>query len=120
MLTEAELRRRAAGLVPALRARAGRAEELRRVPAESVADLLESGLYRIGVPTIFGGLEVGYGLALEVAAELGRGCPATAWCYGLWAAHAWLVGYWPRQAQEEVFGGGPDVLCASSLNVGWL
>ena len=118
MLSEAELMRRAAGLVPVLRARAARAEELRRVPTESVADLLESGLYRIGVPTIFGGLEVGYGLALEVAAELGRGCPATAWCYGLWTAHAWLVGYWPRLAQEEVFGGGPDVLCASSLNVG--
>lgn len=118
MVTEAELLRRAAGLAPGLKARAGRAEALRRVPAESVAELLESGLYRIGVPRRFGGLDVGYGVALAAAAELARGCPATAWCYCLWTAHAWLVGYWPRQAQEEVFGDGPDVLCSSSLNVG--
>ena len=115
---EQELLERAAGLVPGLRARAGLAEELRRLPAETVADLLASGLYRIGVPRRFGGLDVGYGLALDVAAELGRGCAAAAWCYCLWTAHAWLVGYWPRAAQEEVFGDGPDVLCSSSLNTG--
>ena len=115
---EGELLGRAAGLVPRLKARAGLAEELRRLPAETVADLLASGLYRIGVPRRFGGLDVGYGLALDVAAELGRGCAAAAWCYCLWTAHAWLVGYWPRAAQEEVFGDGPDVLCSSSLNTG--
>ena len=57
-------------------------------------------------------------MALDAAAELGRGCPSTAWCYGLWAAHAWLVGHWPLRAQEEVFGDGPEVLLSSSLNVG--
>ena len=88
------------------------------MPEKTVADLLASGLYRIAVPQRFGGLGVGYGAALDVAAELGRGCPSTAWCYGLWAAHAWLVGYWPLAAQEEVFGENPDALCSSSLNAG--
>ena len=37
---------------------------------------------------------------------------------GLWAAHAWLVGYWQLEAQEEVFGENPDSLCSSSLNAG--
>ena len=55
---------------------------------------------------------------LEVGVELGRGCAATAWCYSLWAAHAWLVGHWPLEAQEEVFGDGPNVLCSSSLSPG--
>ena len=113
-----ELLRRALGLAAALKERAESTEELRRVPDESVAGLLASGLYRIGVPKRFGGFDVGYGLALDVAAELGRGCPSTAWCYGLWEAHAWLVGYWPLRAQEEVFGGNPDTLCSSSLNFG--
>ena len=113
-----DLIQKASDLVPILRERASRTESLRRVPDDTVGDLLASGLCRIGVPMRFGGLDVSYGLALNVAAELGRGCPSTAWCYGLWAAHSWLVGYWPLQAQEEVYCDGPDVLCSSSLNPG--
>ena len=116
--TAAQLLGRAAELVPVLRERAARTEELRRVPAETVKDILSAGLYRIGVPKRFGGIDGDYGLIFDVAAELGRGCASTAWCYCLWAAHAWLVGYWTLPAQEEVFGAGPDALCSSSLSPG--
>ena len=109
---------RTADLAPVLARRAAKTEELRRIPDETVDDLLASGLHRIGVPKRFGGFDVDYGLALDVAAELGRSCAAVAWCYGLWTAHAWLVGYWPLQAQEEVYADGPDVLCSTSLNTG--
>ena len=115
---EGELLGRAADLVPVLKERADRTEELRHIPDETVSDLLATGLHRIGVPRKFGGLDVSYGLALDIAAELGRGCPSTSWCYGLWAAHAWLVGYWPLQAQQEVFSENPDTLLSSSLNPG--
>ena len=117
-LSAAELLKRASDLVPVLKERAARTEELRRVPEGTVNDLLSSGLYLVGVPKGFGGIDLDYGLVLDIAAELGRGCAATAWCYCLWAAHAWLVGYWPLQAQEEVFGKSADALCSSSLNVG--
>ena len=114
----AELLARASALAPALRERAADAEELRRLPDASFDALMATGLYRIAVPIRFGGLDVDYSLALDVAEELARACPATGWCYGLWAAHAWLIGYWPLLAQEEVFGGDPDTLAASSLNTG--
>ena len=117
-LTPAELLQRAADMVPVLKGRAARTEEIRRIPNESVEDILSSGLYRIGIPKRFGGLDVAYGLILEAGAELGRGCGSTAWCYSLWSAHAWLVGHWPLKAQEEVFGDGPNVLCSSSLSSG--
>ncbi len=113
-----ELLRIACDLVPVFRNRAAQTEELRRLPDESISDLLASGLYRIGLPVRYGGLDVSYGLMHQTAAELGRGCPSTAWCYGLWAGHAWLVGYWPQEAQEEVFGEDPDALVSSSLNPG--
>ena len=115
-LTRVELLQRAADLSPVLKERASRTEALRRIPDETVKDILASGLYRIGVPKRFGGLDVDYGLILEAGAELGRGCASSAWCYSLWSAHAWLVGHWPLKAQEEVFGDGPDVLCSSSLS----
>ena len=114
----AELLARASALAPALRERAAEAEELRRLPDASFDALMATGLYRIAVPMRFGGLDVDYALALDVVEELARACPATGWCYGLWAAHAWLIGYWPLLAQEEVFGGDPDTLAASSLNTG--
>ena len=118
VLAPEELLRRASELVPVLRGRAAQTEELRRIPDESVRDLLASELHLIGVPRRFGGLDVDYGLMLEVAALLGSGCASTSWCYSLWAAHSWLVGYWPLEAQQDVFGESPDVLLSSSLNPG--
>lgn len=105
-------------MVPVLKSRAARTEELRRIPDETVQDILSSGLHRIAVPKRFGGLDLDYGLDLEVAAELGRGCGSVSWCYSVWAANSCMVGHWPLRAQEEVFANGPDVLCSSSLNVG--
>ncbi len=116
VLTPDELLRRASDLIPVLKDRAAHTEELRRIPDETVEDILSSGLHRIGVPQQFGGLDVDYGLILEVGYLLSSGCGATGWCYCLWAAHAWLVGHWPLEAQQDVFGDSPDVLCASSLN----
>ena len=116
--SETELLGRASNMVPVLRERARRTEELRRLPQETVDDLRSSQLCRIGVPKRFGGLDTDYRVSLRVAAELARGCPATAWCYGLWTAHSWLAGYWPQRAQEEVFGTNPDALSSSSLSVG--
>ena len=76
--TAQDLLARAADLVPLLKGRAAHTEEMRRVPSESVEELLSRGLYRIGVPKRFGGFDLDYGLALDVATELGRGCPSTA------------------------------------------
>ena len=118
LLTPDDLLRRASAMVPVLKERAGYTEELRRMPDETVQDILASGLYRIGVPTIFGGIDVEYALMLEIGSMLGAGCPSTSWCYCIWSAHAWLVGYWPLEAQQEVFGAAPDILVSTSLNSG--
>lgn len=106
----------ASEMVPVLKERAADTEKIRRIPHETVRDILSSGLVRIGVPKRFGGLDVRYGAILEVAAELARGCASTAWCYALWSAHAWMAGHWPLRAQEEVFADGMDVLCSSAFD----
>ncbi|CAI8008475.1 Flavin-dependent monooxygenase, oxygenase subunit HsaA [Geodia barretti] len=116
-LTAAELLGRAAELVPRTQGARGPHRGIAASARRNVSDLLSSGLYRIGVPKRFGGIDGDYGLIFDVAAELGRGCASTAWCYCLWAAHAWLVGYW-RCGAREVFGASPDALCSSSLGPG--
>jgi len=111
-----EVIRRSAELVPVLRGRAAHTEQLRHVPQETADDLCRAGLLRACLPERFGGMGFDFDVILDIAAELGRGCGSTAWCYGVWASDAWLVGMYPEQAQEEYWASGPDTLCASCLN----
>jgi 3-hydroxy-9,10-secoandrosta-1,3,5(10)-triene-9,17-dione monooxygenase len=115
-VTREELRRRTAALVPVLKERVARAEQLRQIPPETVQDLVVSSLIRLGNPQRYGGLNVEYDAAFDVSWELGRVCGSTAWCYSLWTVHNWWVGHFPEQAQEEFFASGPDTLASSALN----
>jgi 3-hydroxy-9,10-secoandrosta-1,3,5(10)-triene-9,17-dione monooxygenase len=113
-----ELVRRAAQLVPRLAERALQTERLRRIPEESVRDLVDAGLLRIATPDRFGGYGLDYDAALEVGAELSRGCGSTGWCYMVWSSHNWLLGHYAEQAQEEYFAATADVLSSSAFNAG--
>ena len=103
-----ELLVRAAELVPALKQRAARAEELRNLPRETVDDFHASGVLRAAQPKRYGGYDIDYGAVLDIAAELGRGCGSTAWCYSIWASHNWAVGMFPLEAQDEYWSESPD------------
>ena len=117
-VTREELVQRAAALVPRLRERAQRTEQLRRLPDETIADLMDAGLFRMVTPDRFGGPGLDFDAKLDVTLELGRGCGATAWNYSILTTHSWWIGHFPRQAQEEFFGDSPDTLGASSLDPG--
>ncbi len=116
MTDQEELVRRAAGLVPVLREKATQVEALRCVPQETIDDLCRADLLRAPLPERFGGLGLDFDIILTVAAELGRGCGSTAWCYSVWAADSWMVGMYPEQTQEEYWAAGANTLCASCLN----
>src|SRR5439155_1122439 len=115
-LSRHELLRRAAQLVPVLKERAAKTEELRQIPPESVRDLLDSTLIRIGNPERYGGHGLEMDTAYDASFELGRGCGSTAWCYSLWTAHNWWLGHFPEKCQDEFFATGPDTLFSSGLN----
>jgi 3-hydroxy-9,10-secoandrosta-1,3,5(10)-triene-9,17-dione monooxygenase len=53
-----DLLARARALVPVLRERAGAADTARRMPDETLADLLDAGIFRIVQPRRFGGYQV--------------------------------------------------------------
>jgi 3-hydroxy-9,10-secoandrosta-1,3,5(10)-triene-9,17-dione monooxygenase len=110
-----ELTARAEALVPALRERAPRAEELRRLPDETIADLNESGLFRVLQPARVGGSECPFRALFELTAIIGQGCGSTAWVLANLAAHHWLLGMWHPEAQQEIWGESPDSLVSSAL-----
>src|SRR5882757_4090334 len=75
----AELVARAAAIVPLLRANAPKADEMRRLPHESIAAMEAAGLFRICTPKQFGGYESDVRTYTDVVAEIGRGCGSSAW-----------------------------------------
>ncbi len=110
-----EAMRRAREIVPTLRERAAQAEEARILIRENEQLLHETGLFRFHQPKIFGGMELDFVAVVDIPAELGRGCPSTAWNVGNVACHHWILGYYDPETQHEVWGPNPDALIASSI-----
>ena len=98
-----------------LRERAPEAERIRRIPDATIEDLRRAGLWRILRPERFGGVETDFGLMIDVAIELGRGCAATSWVYINLVAHNWMLPYWPARAADDVWGEDADALIGSTL-----
>ncbi|WP_152977491.1 acyl-CoA dehydrogenase family protein [Bradyrhizobium sp. BEA-2-5] len=106
---------RARALVPALRERASRTEELRRLPSETERDLLDSGLFRILQPKRVGGSELDYVALVDCADALGQGDASVSWNFANLASHHWMLAMFAPEAQSAVWEEDPDALIASSF-----
>src|SRR5258708_30966447 len=111
----AELSQRAEALVPILRERAAKAEELRRLPDETIEDLHRSGLFRILQPKRVGGSELPFRAIVELVATISRGDGSTRWVLANLAAHHWLLGMWPQRPQDTISGELPYSIIGSAL-----
>ena len=80
-----------------------------------MAELHRSGLMRLMQPARFGGAELGLDDLMNVVFELARGCASTAWVYSNLASHAWNLGQFELQAQEDIWGEDPNALAATGL-----
>lgn len=112
--SEQDLLERAKQLVPVLKERAARTEELRRVPDETIADFVEAGFYKILQPAAYGGYELPPLTLFRVAIELAKGCPSSAWCACLVTVHNWEASLMDPQAAEDLWGTDPDTRFSSS------
>ena len=115
--TAAEMIRRARELVPVLAARAEKCEQSRFLPNETVEDFVRSGIVRISQPVAYGGLDLDMDTVLEVAMELGRGCGSSAWLGSFWPLHNWMVGMWPKQAQDEYWADSHEIVSSTAWNM---
>ncbi|MCA1437756.1 acyl-CoA dehydrogenase family protein [Bradyrhizobium sp. BRP20] len=106
---------RARALLPRLRERAARTEELRHLPAETEKDLHEAGLFRMLQPARIGGAELDYVALVDCAELLGQADASVAWNLANLASHHWMLGMFQPKAQDLVWGRNPDTLIASSF-----
>jgi 3-hydroxy-9,10-secoandrosta-1,3,5(10)-triene-9,17-dione monooxygenase len=105
----------AEALLPRLRDRAVRTEELRRLPPETECDLHAAGLFRIVQPKRVGGSELDYVALVDCAAILGRVDASVAWNLANLASHHWMLGMFDKRAQDQVWDKDVNALIASSF-----
>ncbi|KZL24678.1 acyl-CoA dehydrogenase family protein [Pseudovibrio sp. WM33] len=107
---------------------AGRARDLqevtereRRVPDEIIAALTQSGLMQVRQPRRWGGSGLGAAEHYQLVETLSKGCASTGWVYAVLAGHADdLANQFCLEAQEDVWGEGPEALACSALFLkGW-
>jgi 3-hydroxy-9,10-secoandrosta-1,3,5(10)-triene-9,17-dione monooxygenase len=106
---------RAKSLIPQLRDRAARTEELRRLPAETERELHDAGLFRIVQPKRVGGSEFDYVALVDFAELLGKADASVAWNFANLASHQWMLAMFDEQAQALVWDKDPNALIASSF-----
>src|SRR6202023_260666 len=106
---------RAKALVPQLRERAARTEELRRLPPETERDFHDAGLFRIVQPKRVGGSEFDYVALVDCADAIGQADASVAWNFANLASHQWMLGMFDKRAQDLVWNKNANVLIASSF-----
>src|SRR5258708_4641792 len=106
---------RARSLLPQLRERAARTEELRHLPPETERDLHDSGLFRMLQPKRIGGADLDYVALIDCADLLGQAGASAAWHLATRGSRHWILGMFGQRAQDLVWGRDPDVLIASSF-----
>src|SRR2546430_12577919 len=102
-------------LLPVLRERTARAEQLRRLPDETFADFQDAGLFRALQPKRYGGYELDPDIFYQAVIEVGTVCGSSAWILGVIGVHNWHLAIFPPQAQEDVWGKDTSVQLSTSL-----
>lgn len=116
-VTHDVLVQRADDLAPVLWERAALAEATRQVPDETIADVARADLFRIALPTRWGGYGMDLRTVTEVGRRLARGCLSSAWTIEFLIEHNWMLSRFPLEAQEDVFQDGKYVLATGPLYI---
>ncbi|MGE4431177.1 MAG: acyl-CoA dehydrogenase family protein [Sphingobium sp.] len=90
-------------MVPTLRARAAQAEELCRVPPETVQEFHDAGLFRMSIPVEYGGYALTPTQQYAIFAEIARGCASTAWFVWVTSGGTLTMTIYDRAFQDEAF-----------------
>lgn len=101
-------------LLPDLRERAQKAEDARRVPDESIAQLQETGFFKLLQPARYDGCEADPVTFYTAVKLIGSACGSTGWVASIVGVHPWHLALFPEQAQNEVWASDSDTRISSS------
>ncbi len=93
--------------VDRLAKRAQEAEDLRRLPADTVTELTASGFTELLKPARYGGQQAEFRAIFDPVRRMARGCASTAWTAAFYALHNWMLALFDEQSQAEAFATQP-------------
>ncbi len=114
-MTYEEALEKAKSLAKVIRERGKYTEELRKIPKETIDDIVKSGLVRLLQPARWGGHELPLEALVDTTIEISKADPSSGWCYTLLGLHSYMLAGWPEQAQQEVWSQNQDALIASAF-----
>ncbi|AXK86780.1 flavin-dependent monooxygenase [Nocardia farcinica] len=109
-----EVTERVEALLPTLRERAQEAEDLRRIPDETMKSLQETGFFRLLQPKQWGGYAADPVVFYDTVRRIAAACGSTGWVAGIIGVHNWHLALFDQQAQEDVWGEDTEVRISSS------
>jgi 3-hydroxy-9,10-secoandrosta-1,3,5(10)-triene-9,17-dione monooxygenase len=109
-----EVVERVEALLPMLRERAQEAEDLRRIPDESIKALQEAGFFRLLQPRQWGGHAADPVVFYDTVRKIASACGSTGWVAGIIGVHNWHLALFDQRAQEEVWAEDNQVRISSS------
>ena len=101
-------------ILPIIRAGRTVSEQLGRVADESVAAMVDVGVFRAMTPLQFGGLEMDPASFFEGIIKIGAADPCAAWIGGQLTIHSFEVALLDERAQKEFWADGPNTRASSS------
>lgn len=105
---------RAEALAPLVAARAAETDARRAVPDDLIAAMIDAELLATIAPRAYGGLELGLDTYSEIVRRISAASPSTGWVAAFLMGAAWRVLTFPREGQEEIYGGRNYVLGAGA------
>lgn len=101
-------------VLPLIAKRAQAAEDLRRIPDDTINDLDEVGFFKLLQPEQWGGLQSDPTLFYEAVRRIASACGSTGWVSSIIGVHNWHLALFDQQAQDDVWGDDPTVRVSSS------
>src|SRR5579862_7997914 len=87
-----EIMRRVAAISPTLAAHARECDAARKLTAESMAAVVNAGLFRIPQPRRVGGYELSLRTLADAVTGLSQACASSGWVLMVMGAHHWCMG----------------------------
>jgi len=109
-----EVTERVEALLPTLRERAQEAEDLRRIPNESIKDLQATGFFKLLQPRQWGGYAADPVVFYDTVRKIASACGSSGWVASILGVHNWHLALFDQQAQNEVWGEDSEVRISSS------
>jgi len=114
-ITASDLVSRLRKLGPSFFERRLHQKDLRRLSEENISDLIDSQVLKACQPKRVGGFELPFGAQTSAGAEIAKYCGSSGWVVSVCGTHHWMMGKFPLEAQDDVWGENPNLVVASAF-----